>query len=114
LPVWRAFGNTAQTDPSGFKYVFSKDKSAVFVDARPKNEFDQGTIPGAVNMKSGEVEQANKDGRLPYHDHGARVIVFGSTAEQARQLAEEIAQRAYWNSSYSSGTYQELKQAGIW
>ncbi len=114
LPVWRAFGNTAETDLDGLKYFFSKDKSAVFIDARPKSEFDQGTLPGAVNMKNGEAEQANKDGRLPYRDHGARVIVFGSTSAQARQLAEEIAQRAYWNSSYFSGTYQDLKNASIW
>ena len=114
LPVWRAFGNPAETDLAGFKYVFSKDKSAVFIDARQKDEFDQDTVPGAVNMKPDEAEQANKDGRLPYTDHGARIIVFGSSAAQARQLAEEIAHRAYWNSSFFSGTYQDLKQAGIW
>lgn len=114
LPVWRAFGNTAETDPSGFKYVFSSDKTAVFVDARPRGEFDQGTLPGAVNMKLGETEEANKDGRLPYHDHGTRVIVFGSSAAQARELADEIARRAYWNSSYFSGAFQDLKQASVW
>ena len=114
LPVWRAFGNPAETDLAGFKYVFSKDKSAVFIDARQKGEFDQDTVPGAVNMKPDEAEQANKDGRLPYTDHGARIIVFGSSAAQARQLAEEIAHRAYWNSSFFSGTYQDLKKAGIW
>jgi rhodanese-related sulfurtransferase len=36
LPVWRAFGNTAETNLSGFKYIFSSDKTAVFVDARIK------------------------------------------------------------------------------
>jgi len=38
-------------------------------------------------------------------DHGTRVIVFGKTVAQARQLAEDIAKRAYWNSSYVAGTY---------
>ena len=114
LPVWRAFGNTAETDLAGFKYVAANDKSAVFIDARPKSEFDQGTLPGAVNMKTGEAESANKDGRLPYNDHGTRVIVFGSNASQARELAAEIAQRAYWNSSYFSGTFEDLRKASIW
>jgi rhodanese-related sulfurtransferase len=113
LPVWRAFGNTAETDLSGFKYVFENDKSAVFVDARLKGEFEKGTLPGAVNMKIGETEEANKDGRLPYNDHGTRLIVFGENAAQARELAEEIAHRAYWNSSYFSGTFQDLKQASF-
>ena len=114
LPVWRALGNTAETGLDGFKYVFSSDKTAVFVDARPRSEFDKGSLPGAVNMQAGETEQANKDGRLPYNDHGTRLIVFGNDAAQARALAEEIAQRAYWNSSYFSGTFQDLRQASIW
>ncbi len=114
LPGWRAFGNTAETDLAGVRYVFAGDKTAVFVDARPENEFKAGTVPGAVNLKAGETEAANRDGRLPYNDHGTRVIVFGSAADQARQLAVEIAQRAYWNSSYFPGTYDDLKQAGMW
>jgi hypothetical protein len=71
-------------------------------------------LPGAVNMKTGEAESANKDGRLPYNDHGTRVIVFGSNASQVRELAEEIAQRAYWNSSYFSGTFEDLRRASVW
>ena len=29
LPVWRALGNTVQTDLEGFRYVIAKDKTAV-------------------------------------------------------------------------------------
>lgn len=113
LPVWRAFGNTAETSISGFKYVYGSDKTAVFVDARNKDEYKTGTIAGAVNLQANEIEAANNDGRLPYTDHGARIIVFGHTIQQARQLAEAIAQRAYWNSSYLAGTYEDLKKSGI-
>jgi rhodanese-related sulfurtransferase len=114
LPVWRAFGNTAETAPAGFKYVFSSDRTAVFVDARTKEEFNAGSVPGAKNLQAGEIEAANEDGRLPYTDHGTRVIVFGNSANQARQLAEAIAHRAYWNSSYLAGTYDDLKRAKLW
>jgi rhodanese-related sulfurtransferase len=114
LPVWRAFGNTAETSLPGFKYIFSSDKTAVFVDARIKEEYTAGTIPGAVNLQAGEIEEANQDGRLPYTDHGTRIIVFGKTINQARQLAQAIAHRAYWNSSYLAGTYEDLKKAGLW
>lgn len=114
LPVWRAFGNTAETSISGFKYVYGADKTAVFVDARSKDAYKAGTISGAVNIEQlGEIEAANKDGRLPYTDHGTRVIVFGNSVAQAQKLAEAIAQRAYWNSSYLSGTYEDLKKAGL-
>jgi len=114
LPVWRAFGNTAETGLSGFKQVYGSDKTAVFVDARTRDEYKAGTVRGAVNISDpGEIETSNKDGRLPYTDHGTRVIVFGSSVSQARKLAEAIAGRAYWNSSYLAVTYEDLKRAGF-
>jgi rhodanese-related sulfurtransferase len=113
LPVWRAFGNTAETSLSGFKYIFSSDKTAVFVDARSKEEYSSGTLKGAVNLQAGDIEAANNDRRLPYTDHGTRIIVFGNSVTQARQLAEAIAQRAYWNSSYLTGTYEDLQKSGL-
>jgi len=114
LPVWRALGNTAETNLSGFKYIFLSDKTAGFVDARIKEEYTAGTVPGAVNFLASEIEEANQDGRLPYTDHGTRIIVFGKTINQARELAEALVHRAYWNSSYLAATYEDLKKAGLW
>ena len=113
LPVWRALGNTAETSLSGFRYVYEADKTAVFVDGRSKDEYKAGSIAGAVHLEANEIEAANNDGRLPYTDHGTRVIVFGSSVQKARQLAEAIARRAYWNSSYLAGTYEDLKKSGL-
>jgi len=42
------------------------------------------------------------------------VIVFTDTPEAARKVAEEIARKAYWNSSYFGGTFAELKAARLW
>lgn len=114
LPVWRALGNTVQTDMEGFRYVMAKDKTAVFVDARPTPEFQKETIPGAFNIHAGEAEKANEDGRLPYRDKGTRVIVFANSPADARMVAEEIAKKAYWNSSFFSGTFEDLKRAKVW
>jgi len=114
LPIWRALGNVAETTLSGFRYVLVSDRTALFIDARSNEEFNTGSMPGAKNLQAGEIDAANDDGRLPYTDHGTRVIVFGKTTEQARKLAEAIAHRAYWNSSYLATTYQDLKQAGLW
>jgi rhodanese-related sulfurtransferase len=116
LPIWRALGHTVQTDLAGFQYVFGADKTAVFVDARSHGEFQQASVPGAVNILAGEAEQANEpaDGRLPHKDKGTRVIVFASDPKDARKVAEEIAKKAYWNSSYFGGTTDELKAKGLW
>jgi rhodanese-related sulfurtransferase len=114
LPVWRALGNSVQTDLEGFKYVFQGDKTAVYVDARSSSEFAKGSVPGAVSIQAGEAEKANEDGRLPYKDKGTRVIVFADSAEAARRVAAEIARKAYWNSSYSGAAFAELKSARLW
>ena len=114
LPVWRALGNTVQTDLEGFRYVIAKDKTAVFVDARAAQEFAKETVPGAVNIHTGEAEKANEDGRLPYRDKGTRVIVFANSVDEARAVAVEIAKKAYWNSSYFGGTFAQLQRARLW
>ncbi len=113
MPVWRAYGNAVQTDMAGCKYIFPADKTAVWVDARSKEEFAKGTVPGAVNIQPGEVKVANDDGRLPYTDKGTRIVVFAGSPEVARKVAEEIAHAAFWNSSYFGGTFADLKGAGL-
>ena len=116
LPIWRALGNTVQTDLAGVQYVAGADKTAVFVDARSRSEFEQASMPGAVNILAGEAEQANEptDGRLPHKDKGTRVIVFATDPKDARKVAEEIARKAYWNSSFFGGTTLDLQPNGLW
>lgn len=38
-------------------------------------------------------------------------MVFSTSANEARAVADEIALNAYPNSSFFGGTYQELKRA---
>ena len=108
MPVWRALGNTVQTDIAGFRYIYKGDKTAVLVDARSPDAFRKGSLPNAVNIGPGEAEAANEDGRLPKGDKGTRVVVFADTPEQARSVATEVAHKAYWNSSYFGGTFRDL------
>ncbi len=65
LPVWRALGNTVQTDLAGARYILAGDRTAVWVDARSAADFARGALPKAVNIRRGEAEAANDDGRLP-------------------------------------------------
>jgi rhodanese-related sulfurtransferase len=113
LPVWRALSQTVQTDMAGVLYIRGGDQTAVWVDARARADFQAASIPGAVNVQKGEATAANDDGRLPFQDKGTRVVVFGATAQQARVVAAEIAKKAYWNSSYFGGTFDDLAAAGV-
>jgi rhodanese-related sulfurtransferase len=114
LPVWRALGNTVQTDLPGLAYIIKDDRTAVFVDTRAPEKFKAETIPGAVNVRRGEAKVANEDGRLPHTDKGTRIVVFSDDAADARAVATEVAQNAYWNSSYFSGTYEDIRRARLW
>jgi rhodanese-related sulfurtransferase len=111
LPVWRALGNTVQTDLDGFAYIFNGDQTAVFVDARAPEAFRHDTVACAVNIQPGEATAANDDGRLPLWDKGARVVVFADDPQVAQNVASEIAKKAYWSSSYFSGTFSDLQNS---
>ena len=108
MSVWRALSHTVQTDLPGFDYIYKGDHTAVFVDARTPAEYARGTVAGAVNIQKGEAAAANDDGRLPLTDKGTRIVVFGQTDEQSKVVATEIAEKAYWNSSYFGGTFDDL------
>ena len=114
LPIWRALGNIVQTDLAGLAYILKDDRTAVFVDAREPAKFKAETIPGAVNVRPGETKVANEDGRLPHMDKGTRIVVFGDIAESTRAVATEVAEAAYWNSSYFGGTYDDIRRARLW
>ena len=108
ISVWRALSHTVQTDLPGFDYIYRGDRTAVFVDARTPSEYAMGTVSGAVNIQKGQAAAANDDGRLPLTDKGTRIVVFGKTDEQSKAVATEIAEKAYWNSSYFGGTFDDL------
>jgi rhodanese-related sulfurtransferase len=79
------------------------DRTAVFVDARAPEKFKAETIPGAVNVQLGET-----------NGQGTRIVIFGDSAEVARAVATEVAEAAYWNSSYFGGTYEDIRRARLW
>ena len=111
VPVWRALIGVTQIAPDGIRYVLESDKTAVFFDARSADEFKAGSISGARHLPRAEVSRAKDDGRLPMEDHNTRIVVFGTAAAQAREVAEEIAKNAFHNVSFYAGPLTELKHA---
>jgi rhodanese-related sulfurtransferase len=120
IPVWRALGGVCQIELEGIRNVFAKDRTAVLIDARDVAEFRSGSVAGAKNLPQslvtdgkdvGEVKAAKDDGRLPMDDHNTRIIVFGRTGEQARRVAEAIANEAFHNVSFFDGNIKQIKSA---
>jgi rhodanese-related sulfurtransferase len=110
VPIWRALGGVMQLELEGIRHVFDADNTAVFVDARPPEQFRAGSLRGAHNIPVDQVTAAKDDGRLPMEDHNTRILVFGSTPGEARRAAEEIALNAFHNVSFFGGTFVQLQE----
>lgn len=116
-PVWRAAGNVLQVEKEGLAY-FSKDRTAVWVDAREEAAYRKETIKGAVNIPfnrmtgikdSGEIKNAKDDGRLPMHDHNTRIVVIGDNLQQTTAVSEAITKEAFHNVYYFNGSFREAR-----
>ena len=119
-PGWRALASEAmQTDLAALRYI-SRDKTAIWIDAREPAGFKRGTVPGARNIApsglrpgkdQGVMKQAKDDGRLPMEDHNTRIIVFGSNAKDARAVADAIASEAFHNVSFVVESFEQVRRA---
>lgn len=120
IPVWRALGGLTQIQPEGVKYIYGNDRTAVYLDARDREEFAAGSLSGARNLPAsgltpgkdtGEVKKAKDDGRLPMEDHNTRIVVFGRDGTQARLVAEAVVNEAFHNVAFFDGTFATIKAA---
>jgi rhodanese-related sulfurtransferase len=120
IPVWRALGGVTEIEPEGLRYVIANDATTVVIDARESDAYRAGTIAGARNLPRsgvldgkdvGEVKRAKDDGRLPMEDHNTRLIVVGSSAAEARYVAQALAREAFHNVSYFPGTFDRARAA---
>ena len=120
IPIWRALGGVTQIGPAGIQHVVENDRTAVFIDVRDAAEFKGGSVASAKNVPRnlvkegkdvGEVKAAKDDGRLPMEDHNTRIIVFGKTAEEARAVAQAIANEAFHNVSFFDGSFEQFRSS---
>jgi rhodanese-related sulfurtransferase len=88
------------------------------MDARKPGEFKAGSFANAKNLPRsllkpgkdvGEVKAAKDDGRLPMEDHNTRIIVFGAPADQAKAVADAIANAAFHNVSFFDGPFEKFR-----
>ena len=115
-PGWRALGGAMQTELQALPYI-SRDKTAVWIDARDPAAFAAATVQGARNVPAGQLESgkdkgvmkaAKDDGRLPMDDHNTRVVVFGADGREARAVADAIASEAFHNVSFVAAPAEQV------
>ena len=75
-----------EVELAGIHYVLARDQTAVFIDTRNAERFNEGTLANARNIQ-------------------ARYVESGS---DARHVAEALARNAFHNVSFFDGTYSEI------
>lgn len=109
MAIWRALGGPTAIELGGIKRLIESDRTAVFIDARSRDQFVRGSLPGARNLPvDGSTTRPSEELPLPDDDFNCRVVLFGSDAEQARQLAEVLSTRPWHNVAYFPGTFEAL------
>src|SRR5438270_3804620 len=116
IPVWRALGGVTQIEAEALGRLRRDDRTAVFIDVRPSDDFQRASLSGAKNVPRalvlqgkdvGELKKAKDDARLPNEDHNTRIVVFGDSGADARFVAEQIAREAFHNVAFFGGTWKD-------
>lgn len=110
MPIWRALGGPTEIELDGVVGIFGKDRTAVFLDARPETEFEKGSIPGALNLPV-EAAAIVRGAPMPADDFNTRIVLFGTDGTEARALADALSTRPWHNVLYFPGSFQALAEA---
>ena len=109
IAVWRALGGPTAIEIGGIMRIIDADRTAVFIDARSPAQFARGSVPGARNLTADDLAPgAQAKLPLPEDDFNRRIILFGSEAAQARELAELLRERPWHNVAYFPGAFEAL------
>jgi rhodanese-related sulfurtransferase len=116
MPVWRALGGPTVIELNGIARIFKADRTAVFIDARPAEDFAKGSLPGARNLTTESLDETLKQmmsGKLtnpplPLDDFDRRVVLFGRDGAQVLRLAKAMSNRPWYNVMYFPGKYEDL------
>jgi rhodanese-related sulfurtransferase len=116
IPVWRALGGPTEIELPGITRIYGVDRTAVMIDVRGPEEFSMGTIPGARNLRTDNLDATIKqmmsgqlhDAPLPLDDFNRRIVLIGRDASQARKMAEAMSTRPWHNVAFFSGSVEML------
>jgi rhodanese-related sulfurtransferase len=88
----------------------SQSGEAVIVDARDKDEWDEGHIPSAIHMSRGTVEL---DIEEKFPDENAMIICHCCGGGRSALAAESLQKMGYKNVRSMAGGFKAWKAAGL-
>ncbi len=111
MPVFRELFNQARAqireiDAAGAEEVLG---SALFLDVREPDEYEQGTIPGSVHIPRGNLE-LQVEGRVP--DRSVPIVVYCAGGVRSAFAAKTLAELGYEDVTSLAGGFNGWKDAG--
>ena len=87
-----------------------REHGALFVDVREQDEFEQGTIPGALHIPRGFLEMRIEEA---VRDHETPLVLYCAGGVRSLFGAESLLQLGYTNVVSMSGGFNGWKSAGL-
>ena len=111
MPVFRELFNQARAqireiDAAGAEEVLG---SALFLDVREPDEYEQGAIPGSVHIPRGNLE-LQVEGRVP--DRSVPIVVYCAGGVRSAFAAKTLAELGYEDVTSLAGGFNGWKDAG--
>ena len=99
-------------DPARAKQIFDSGK-ALFVDARSRDNYNHGHIPGAVSLPVGEFDE-HIDAFMDQHGSKQPIVIYcsGRTCEDSHNLARLLMDFGYSDVKVFIDGYPGWKAAG--
>ncbi|HTF99508.1 MAG TPA: rhodanese-like domain-containing protein [Nitrospirota bacterium] len=91
------------------KNMLDKKEPAILLDVRDKNEFDEGRIPGAINISRGMLEFK---AALMLPDKSANIIVYCGLDLRGPLATKTLNEMGYKNAVNMIGGLKAWKEAG--
>jgi rhodanese-related sulfurtransferase len=91
------------------KSMIDRKEKMILLDVRDKNEFEDGSIPGAINVSRGMLEFKVA---LIIPDKNAKIIVFCSLDLRGPLATRTLNEMGYMNAMNMRGGLKTWKEAG--
>ena len=99
-----------EIDEVGAAEARDREGSALFLDVRERDEWDEGIVPGAVHIPRGQLE-SRIEGLVP--DRGRELVVYCSGGSRSAFAAKALADLGYENVVSLAGGFADWKRNGF-
>ena len=100
----------AEIDEVGAAEARERQGDALFVDVREREEWEEGTVPGALHVPRGQLE-SRIEGLVP--DRSREIVLYCSGGSRSAFAAKALQELGYENVTSLTGGFTDWKRNGF-